>query len=86
LYKYGAQISEEKDLKSDIIDMIQTMGEPFSTLSMFAQYQVMKKANSLGIKVMLDGQGGDELYLGYPRLAMRVFAHYLQKGQVSRAY
>lgn len=74
------------DLKNDIIRMIKNMGEPFSSLSMFAQYQVMQKANSLGIKVMLDGQGGDELYLGYPRMAQRVIAHYLNEGKLRKAY
>lgn len=73
-------------LREDIIAMIRNMGEPFSSLSMFAQYQVMKKANELGIKVMLDGQGGDELYMGYPRVAMRVYGHYLGKGKVLKAF
>jgi asparagine synthase (glutamine-hydrolysing) len=71
-------------VKQDMLAMIKNMGEPFSSLSMFAQYQVMKRASELGIKVMLDGQGGDELYLGYPRMAMRVMMHYLQKGNLSR--
>ncbi len=67
---------------SDLETMITSMGEPFTTLSMFAHYKVMEKAHQLGIKVMLDGQGGDEVYLGYPRVAQRVLAEYLLTGNI----
>lgn len=40
--------------------------EPFPTPSMILQYFVMKAAKDAGITVLLDGQGGDELLLGYP--------------------
>jgi len=52
-------------LGEDVEAMAAAMGEPFNTLSMFAQYQIMKAASELGLKVMLDGQGGDEVYVGY---------------------
>lgn len=41
---------------------------PFGSLSIFAQYKVFETAKKNGIKVMLDGQGADEIlggYLGY---------------------
>ena len=41
--------------------------EPFSTPSVFMQNFVMKEANKAGIKVLLDGQGADEVLLGYTR-------------------
>lgn len=41
--------------------------EPVGSPSVFMQYYVMKKARELGMKVMLDGQGGDETLLGYER-------------------
>jgi asparagine synthase (glutamine-hydrolysing) len=64
-------IPSMESLSTDLQNMVINMGEPFSTLSMFAQYKVMEKASQLGLKVMLDGQGGDELYLGYERMAQR---------------
>src|SRR5688500_8873535 len=63
--------------------MTVNMGDPFSTLSMFAQYKVMESARQMGITVMLDGQGGDEVYLGYPRIAQRAMFHHLGKGNVA---
>lgn len=38
---------------------------PFNSPSIIAQYKVFELAKSLGIKVMLDGQGADELFGGY---------------------
>lgn len=73
-------------LSSDLEKMICHMGEPFTTLSMFAQYKVMQKASELGLKVMLDGQGGDEVYMGYERMVQRVFSDYLKQHQYSKAY
>jgi len=39
--------------------------EPVGSLSVFAQYMLMKAAKREGISVLLDGQGGDELFSGY---------------------
>lgn len=41
--------------------------EPVPGLSMFVQWCVMKGASEKKVKVLLDGQGGDEVYLGYTR-------------------
>ncbi|MGE5650315.1 MAG: asparagine synthase (glutamine-hydrolyzing) [Bacillota bacterium] len=48
--------------------------EPFGSTSIFAQWCVFRQASGDGVKVMLDGQGADELLAGYhaffgPRLA-----------------
>lgn len=47
--------------------LVEIQEEPFPTASIFMQNQVFKKARELGCKVMLDGQGGDEILLGYER-------------------
>jgi asparagine synthase (glutamine-hydrolysing) len=39
--------------------------EPFGSMSIFAQWQVFQLARAHGVKVMLDGQGADELLGGY---------------------
>jgi len=72
-------------LADDLERMAAAMGEPYSTLSMFAHYKVMERAGSLGLKVMLDAQGGDEVYLGYPRLAQRILPEYLGQGRFFKA-
>lgn len=39
--------------------------EPFGSTSILAQWHVMKLAKENGVKVLLDGQGADELLAGY---------------------
>jgi asparagine synthase (glutamine-hydrolysing) len=41
--------------------------EPFQSSSIYAQYCVYALAAEHGIKVLLDGQGADELLAGYPK-------------------
>ncbi|QSE96799.1 asparagine synthase (glutamine-hydrolyzing) [Fulvivirga lutea] len=72
-------------LQTDLEQMVERMTEPFSTLSMFAQYKVMEAAKKQGLIVMLDGQGGDEVYLGYPRVVQRVIFHYLKQGKIGKS-
>jgi asparagine synthase (glutamine-hydrolysing) len=45
--------------------VIQAQDEPFLSMSIVAQWHVMRAAAAAGVKVMLDGQGGDELLAGY---------------------
>jgi len=54
-----------EDLQNDLIDLIRTQEEPFGTLSIYGQYKVMELANKSSMKVLLDGQGSDEVFAGY---------------------
>jgi asparagine synthase (glutamine-hydrolysing) len=55
-----------KDLLGDMHALVETQEEPFGSTSMYAQWRVFQAAKETGIKVMLDGQGADELLAGYP--------------------
>lgn len=55
------------DFLSTIDEVIYTQEEPFGSPSMFMGWQVFKRAKELGCSVMLNGQGGDEILLGYER-------------------
>ena len=54
-----------EDLVNDLDDLISIQDEPFGSTSIYAQYCVMRLAREHEIKVMLDGQGADELLAGY---------------------
>jgi len=56
-----------RQFEESIDEVVYTQEEPFGSTSVFMQYYVMKKADELGCKVMLDGQGGDETLLGYEK-------------------
>lgn len=51
-------------LWDDIGDLVYMQDEPFGSLSIYAQYCVMRLAKE-NVKVVLDGQGADELLGGY---------------------
>ncbi|MCQ6963395.1 asparagine synthase (glutamine-hydrolyzing) [Methanolobus chelungpuianus] len=56
---------EPSELMRDLEDLFMTQEEPFSGTSVYGQYRVMKLAQDSGIKVLLDGQGADEVLAGY---------------------
>ena len=40
--------------------------EPYGDISSFAEFVIAREAKSVGVKVLLGGLGGDEVFLGYP--------------------
>ena len=52
-------------LRTDLSAFVRAHDEPVISTSMYAQWNVMKLASQNKIKVLLDGQGGDELLGGY---------------------
>ncbi|MEK7142944.1 MAG: asparagine synthase (glutamine-hydrolyzing) [Patescibacteria group bacterium] len=52
-------------LVSEIKKLVYFQDYPFSSTSIYAQWNVFRLAASSGIKVMLDGQGSDEFLAGY---------------------
>jgi asparagine synthase (glutamine-hydrolysing) len=53
------------DFLREVEDFIVCQEEPVTGLSPFAQYRVMKLAHEHNLKVLLDGQGADEIFAGY---------------------
>jgi len=54
-----------QELVADLDHLVRVQGEPFGSTSIYAQYRVFRLAQEAGIKVMLDGQGADEILAGY---------------------
>jgi asparagine synthase (glutamine-hydrolysing) len=59
--------------------------EPFSRTSAHAQYEVFREARTFGVKVMLDGQGADEILGGYRHYLGARLASLLRHGEWSDA-
>lgn len=53
--------------------------EPFSSSSIFTQYKVFELAKQQGVKVLLDGQGADEILAGYHK-----YIHWYLQELISR--
>lgn len=50
-------------------ELIERSDDPIADVSGYAYYAVMKAARAHNVPVMLQGQGGDELFWGYPWVA-----------------
>ena len=73
-------------LLTELDDMIWHMDEPFGSTSVFAQREVFRRSAELGLKVMLDGQGSDELLAGYPDFYKVKFSWLFRRGQWGALY
>jgi asparagine synthase (glutamine-hydrolysing) len=71
------------DFWSDFERMAWHQDMPFSALSYYAQWRVMRAARDAGIKVLLDGQGGDEVFGGYAKFRYAYLATLLRSGRAS---
>src|SRR5690606_13117656 len=52
-------------LTQEIQKLIEAQQEPFGSTSIYAQYKIFQAVRAQGIKVMIDGQGADEMLAGY---------------------
>ena len=60
----------------DLERLIYFQDEPFGSTSIYAQYSVFKRISTSAVKVILDGQGADELLAGYHSL-LNIYLNYL---------
>lgn len=61
-------------------EICRVQDEPFGSPSICMQYFVMQQARASGCTVMLDGQGADEVLLGYSKFMVLALSHAWQSG------
>lgn len=71
-----------EDLVRRLHELVEAQEEPFASTSIFAQFKVMDLARQHGTKVLLDGQGGDELFAGYPYYLSSVYLEDLRRMKI----
>lgn len=69
------------NLENDIEKLIYIQEEPFVSLSIYAQWNVMKMVSNTGVKVLLDGQGADEILAGYGPYYVPFFVSLIREGK-----
>lgn len=74
------------DLMKDFQDMNYAQDIPVCSTGTYAQFQLMRKAKEKGIKVILDGQGGDELFGGYTSHSIVLWKELIRKWKLGRLY
>lgn len=72
----------EQELIKDLEDLIYCQDIPIWSTSTYAQFRVMKLVAENNIKVILDGQGGDELFAGYHTYYFSYWKELLRKGKL----
>lgn len=66
----------------DLNHLIAVQNEPFGSMSIYAQYCIFRKISQTKIKVVLDGQGADEMFAGYLGFLPLYFENLLQTRQL----
>lgn len=74
--------ANSNELIKDLDKLIVSQGEPFGSTSIYAQYRVLECAKEKNIKVMLEGQGADELFAGYDGYPGSRLRSLLEKGNL----
>lgn len=72
------------ELLTDLEELVYCQDIPLFSTSTYAQFRVMKKVKQTGVKVVLDGQGGDELFAGYLPHHTNSWLDLLEKGKIGR--
>jgi len=71
--RFGSDAHERLVRPTDLLDTLRQivwqLDEPSLALGVFPQWHVMALARDSGVKVVLDGQGGDEVFAGYMNYA-----------------
>lgn len=68
----------ELSLKDDLVNYIRIQEEPFGDPSIIAHGFLMSMASEAGIKVILNGQGADEIFFGYNNMAQAILVQQIK--------
>lgn len=68
----------EDQFQQDLPEFVQAQEVPVGSLSVYAQFCLMRAAQRAQVPVVLDGQGGDELFGGYSRFFIPWMQEYLR--------
>ncbi|HEY2804604.1 MAG TPA: asparagine synthase (glutamine-hydrolyzing) [Gemmatimonadales bacterium] len=72
---------EPEELVRDWDQFMDIQQEPFFSPVVYVQYRVLERAREDGVKVILGGQGADELFAGYQRFATARAASLWRQGR-----
>jgi asparagine synthase (glutamine-hydrolysing) len=72
------------DFNDEVNNLIYQQDEPFLSTSMYAQWNVMKLTKQNNVKVLLDGQGADEIFAGYEWHLPIYHAELVKRGKIGK--
>ncbi len=72
-------------LAADFERYVHHQEEPYGDVSSYAEYTIAAEAAGHGVKVLLNGLGGDEVFLGYPAFLGPLMLDVLREGRLAEA-
>ena len=75
-----------ENILNDLEKLIYHQDIPLYSTSTYAQSKVMQAAKENGITILLDGQGGDELFAGYPVFYTSYYLELLKRFRLNDFY
>ena len=72
--------------ESDVGTLVRRQAEPFGSIAIAAQQALFRRCAQEGVRVVLEGQGADELFGGYAYARGFRLASQLRRGQVTPAW
>jgi asparagine synthase (glutamine-hydrolysing) len=70
------------ELLRDLTRVLWHQDEPFADTSIFAHYRIMRLVRESGVKVVLTGQGADEIFAGYASYYRSYLGHLAATGRL----
>jgi asparagine synthase (glutamine-hydrolysing) len=87
LHVHAIAVEPQHDaFNRDLNAMLYALDAPIWDTSTYAQFRVMQSAQIHGIKVVLDGQGADELYAGYDHYFISYWRNLISNFKVFEAF
>jgi len=71
------------DFAADLEDVLFHQEAPFADASVCSHFALMRAVRERGVTVLLSGQGGDEVFAGYPSFYNTLLGGLLRAGQVA---
>ena len=81
-HDYHEIVISENNLKSDFLYFSESLDEPIADIAGYSYSRIFKKAQQIGLKVILSGIGSDELFCGYDLHNLNAFKS--QKKEILR--
>ncbi len=87
--RHGATMHRVEPTVDDFVagldDVVMRQGAPIESPTVFAQWSVMRAASETGVTVLLDGQGADETWGGYPKYVWSAIGALMGERHLRRA-
>ena len=81
-----AKLRVDQEIWADALAVAVRQGEPMGSPAILVHHALCRLAKETGVKVLLDGQGADEVLAGYPSAVPVRIGTLVRRGEIGRAW